>query len=64
MSYRFGKLQDSAGRLSRLTLDALGEEVYELTFIDVLNRAEKLGILDSAKDWLILRELRNLITHE
>lgn len=34
------------------------------TLLDVLNRAEKRGLLDHARDFRIIRELRNEITHE
>jgi hypothetical protein len=29
-----------------------------------LDRAEKLGLLSSADDWLAVRKLRNLMVHE
>lgn len=64
MSYRFGKLQDTMGRLLRSLLIALEEEAQQLPFIDVLNRAEKIGIIESAQEWITLRELRNILTHE
>lgn len=64
MSYRFGKLQDAMGRLLKTLLLTIGEDVSQLPFIDVLNRAEKLGIIDRAHEWITLRELRNLLTHE
>lgn len=64
MSYRFGTLQDAMGRLLRLILLSLGEDVTNLPFIDILNKAEKLGIIENAHEWITLRELRNLLTHE
>ncbi|GAQ94209.1 hypothetical protein TAGGR_1388 [Thermodesulfovibrio aggregans] len=64
MSYRFGKLQDTMGRLLRVILNILEEDIYQLPFIDVLNRAEKLGIIENAQEWITLRELRNILTHE
>jgi len=64
MSYRFGKLQDIMGRLLRVTLIILGEDIENAPFIDILNKAEKLGIIDDAQEWIMLRELRNLLTHE
>ncbi|WP_297209762.1 MULTISPECIES: hypothetical protein [Thermodesulfovibrio] len=64
MSYRFGKLQDLSGRLLRAILLTIEEDVSHLPFIDILNKAEKLGIIDSAHDWITLRELRNLLTQE
>ncbi|MBN1960801.1 MAG: hypothetical protein JW841_07620 [Deltaproteobacteria bacterium] len=31
---------------------------------DFANQAEKLGLIDSAHEWMALRELRNIIAHE
>lgn len=63
--FRFSKLQDTIGtRLFPLTLESLAEPVLDKAFIDVLNRLEKLGILDSAFSWVQLRKIRNDIAHE
>lgn len=63
--FRFSKLQDIMGtRLFPLTLEALAEPVSDKAFIDILNRLEKLGILDSAFFWIQLRKIRNDIAHE
>ncbi len=63
--FRFSKLQDSMGsRLFPLTLEALAEPVADMAFIDMLNRLEKLEILDSALSWVQLRKVRNEIAHE
>ncbi len=63
--FRFSKLQDTMGsRLFPLTLDALAEPVTDLAFIDILNRLEKLEIIDSALSWVQLRKIRNDIAHE
>jgi hypothetical protein len=63
--YRFSKLQDSMGsRLFRNLLEALEEDVSGLPFIDILNRLETLNLLDSAKEWIALRQTRNTISHE
>ena len=32
--------------------------------VENLDRAEKLGLLESADDWLVMRRLRNLMIHE
>jgi hypothetical protein len=42
----------------------LAEPVTDKAFIDILNRLEKLGILDSAFSWVQLRKIRNDIAHE
>lgn len=63
--FRFSKLQDIMGnRLFPLTLEVLAEPVSDKAFIDILNRLEKLGILDSALHWIQLRKIRNDIAHE
>lgn len=63
--FRFSKLQDMMGnRLFPLTLEALAEPATDKAFIDILNRLEKLGILDSALDWIQIRKIRNDVAHE
>lgn len=63
--FRFSKLQDSmGGRLFPAILENLGEEVKRLPFIDRLVKLEELEIITSADDWILLRETRNIVTHE
>ena len=63
--FRFGKLQDAIDtRLFPALLQLLQEWQENEAFLDKLNRAEKLGLLDSVEQWQRLRELRNQITHE
>ena len=63
--YRFSKLQDAIGnKLFPLILEGLHEDIENLPFIDVLSKIEKLGLIESSNQWLILREVRNLVTHE
>jgi hypothetical protein len=63
--YRFFKLQDLMGnRLFKLILDLVAEPLEGKSFIDILNRLEKLGLIDSVEAWLELRELRNELAHE
>lgn len=60
---RFGRLQDTVGdKLLPLLLDALGEK--SLSVIDNLDRAERLGLLKSADEWMTIRNLRNQMIHE
>lgn len=60
---RFGRLQDLLGdKLLPLLLGAFGERPAPV--IDRLDRAEKLGLLPSANDWLATRQLRNQMIHE
>jgi len=37
--------------------------IDDLPFIDLLNRLEKLNILESAAQWLELRKIRNTLSH-
>jgi uncharacterized protein with HEPN domain len=60
---RFGRLQDTVGdKLLPLLLEALGEKTSAV--IDNLDRAERLGMLRSADEWMTLRNLRNQMIHE
>jgi hypothetical protein len=63
--YRFSQLQDTIGnKLFPLILEGLGEYKPNMPFIDILNTLEKLSIIEGAEQWLGLREIRNLVTHE
>jgi hypothetical protein len=63
--FRFSKLQDIMGsRLFPSILELLAEPVSEKAFIDILNRLEKLKIIESALQWIELRKIRNDIAHE
>ena len=65
MIYRFSKLQDMIGhRVVKALLDYLGEDTENMAFKDMLLKLEKLQILPSANEWLELREIRNLVSHE
>ena len=65
-AFRFMKLQDSLGEkvlpgildLTRRTAAAAGH------FAEKLQRLERLGVLDSAATWRLLREVRNSLAHE
>jgi len=60
---RFGRMQDTLGdKLLPSLLRSLAEKPASV--LDNLNRAEKLGLLPSAVDWLNVRNLRNKLIHE
>jgi uncharacterized protein YutE (UPF0331/DUF86 family) len=60
---RFGRLQDTiGGSLLSHYLAALGEKPAPM--IDTLMRAEQLGLLQDAEQWMALRHLRNRMVHE
>ncbi len=63
--YRFAKLKDLMGdKLFKLILEYIGENTERMAFIDILNRLEKLDILESVESWLDLRIERNKIAHD
>ena len=63
--YRFSQLQDTIGnKLFPLILQGIGEYTQNMPFIDILNKLEKLSVIESTEQWLSLRETRNLVTHE
>ena len=63
--FRFAKMQDTIGdKLLKAVASEFVENVEKMTFVDILNTLEKVGILDSANDWKKLREVRNNIAHQ
>lgn len=63
--FRFSKLQDHLGqKLFKNFLDAIGEYKENMSFLDILDKLEKLQIITSVKTWNDLRKLRNKLTHE
>mgnify|MGYP006439607751 FL=1 len=62
--FRFAQLQDAIGkRFFKVIFVSLEEDIEDISFIDLLNRLEKLNILDSAEQWLELRKIRNVLSH-
>ena len=60
---RFGRLQDTVGdKLLPALLLALAERAGPT--IDNLDKAEKLGFIESADAWMEMRRLRNQMVHE
>ena len=65
MVYRFTKLQDTMGsKLFPQTLKSLGEDYSDKPFLDILNRLEKLGLISDHKQWIMMSEVRNQLSHE
>ena len=64
--FNFAKLQDKIGaKLFKKILYELKEiDSYSIPMIDVLNKLEKLKIIDSTLKWDRLREIRNILSHE
>jgi hypothetical protein len=64
-STRFAKLQDAMGaKLFPAVLELTKEQGELNAFIDKLNRLEKIGAIQSADEWLLLREVRNAFAHD
>lgn len=60
---RFGRLQDTLGdKLLPAYLAAHGEK--SATFMENLDRAERLGLIADAQAWIDTRRLRNQMVHE
>lgn len=60
---RFGRMQDTiAHKLLPRWLEALAESPGSQ--IEMLNRAERLGVIESTENWLMARKLRNRLIHE
>jgi len=62
--FRYIKLQDYiASKIFKKFLEIIGEN-SEGSFLDILDRLEKLGFISSSKKWIKIRHLRNKIAHE
>ena len=60
---RFGRMQDTiADKLLPRWLQAQAENTGSQ--IETLNRAERLGVINSVEQWLEARKLRNRLVHE
>jgi hypothetical protein len=63
--FRFSKMQDTIGeKLFRLIVEDFIEQIDSMAFIDILNRLEKIGIIDSVNEWKTLKKVRNNISHQ
>jgi uncharacterized protein with HEPN domain len=63
--FRFIKLQDFMGdKLFRVVLNSIGEYKDNMSLLDVLDKLEKLQLINNTSDWLTIRQLRNKLTHE
>lgn len=64
-AYRYTRLQDDMGaRLMPAVLKALDEDIAPMSAIDRFTRLEQLGWINSADDWLSLRQVRNQFAHD
>ena len=62
--FRFSKLQDAIGeKLFKTILLYLEEKIENKPFIDILNRLEKLELLEDVDVWRELRNDRNELAH-
>ncbi len=63
--FRYSKLQDAMGeKLFPTILKNLKENFENKPFRDLIDRLEKLEIIESANDWDELRKSRNSLSHE
>jgi predicted nucleotidyltransferase len=63
--FRFAKLQDTLGqRVFKVIASEYVENINKLTFIDILNHLEQIGVLEDANTWKKLRAVRNDISHQ
>jgi len=65
LTSRFSKLQENLGnKIFPAILRLLKEDIENKSFLDRLNKLEKLEIIPSVDFWDSLREARNNLTHE
>jgi len=62
---RFSKLQDLMGaKIFKAVLEYAGESADSMTLIDRLNTLEKFRVIDDARVWKDMRDMRNHLAHE
>ncbi len=63
--FKFSKLQDDIGsKVFPIFLKTIEEDVESKTFIDILNKLEKIRVIENAEFWKSLKKVRNAIAHE
>ena len=63
--FRFAKLQDTIGeRLFKSILLFLEEDIEGKPYMDILNKLEKISLLEDKNTWRKLRDIRNEISHQ
>ena len=63
--YRFSKILDKMGdKLFPAILQLLQEYKTNMPLIDVLNKLERLELINSTDEWIDFRKLRNNLTHD
>jgi len=63
--FRFAKYQDLiGGKLFKQILLTEGEDIENMSFRDIFNRSEKIGIAENWEQWFELRQMRNEISHD
>jgi len=63
---RFSKLQDfiTTKLFRSLARASLEDTSQDVSLIDTIRRMEKFGIIPSLEEWVVIRQLRNSVTHE
>jgi len=66
IAYRFAKLQDSLGEKVMPLILELAQEIVpgNATFVEKLNRLERIGAIPSVEEWKKFRIVRNALAHE
>lgn len=63
--FRFSKLQDTMGdKIFKVIIHKYEQSDAPISFVDILNKLEKYGFIDDAKEWINLRKIRNIIAHQ
>ena len=63
--FRFAKLQDTMGdKIFKLIYNEYNQNSETVPFIDLLNYLEKLKFIDNTQEWIVLRQIRNQISHQ
>ncbi len=62
---RYIKIQDLMGeKLFKAFLICVGDYKSNMTFLDILDKLEKLNFIRNTQSWMKYKNLRNTLTHE
>ena len=64
LSARFSRVSDIFLSKYVRTVIMINDPGFRGSMRDFINKAEKLGLIDSAEEWMVIRSIRNVVAHD
>ena len=64
LSARFSRVSDIFLSKYVRTVIMENDPGFRGSMRDIINKAEKLGLIDSAEEWLVIRSIRNMVAYD